>query len=464
MNIIGTAVSHKSWGKGMIADLKNNVVYIKFDFISETTPFQFPQAFTNGFLTPFDSHDALVINSYIQSLKCNNCGKMNIATELIDENYYCSVCKTKHTMPCSLCKKSHISSNLTQIGGIHKNTHLCTECVETHSYVCAICSHRFLFANKNSKELNETIVCEDCYNEAIKVCCICGNSFPRDNGKHIYQNLKSFFVCCECSETSTFGCSKCGKQRLNDHLIESKFVPTSRLICKDCVVVCSVCSVEIDKENTYAVSGQRFCPDCWSISKKECDFCGEDFIPKGIDQNHCSDCVEMLSYVDRLKKIPHIHKLYKTIDCFSLDNIDRCSLFTQLYENCINLEFNLLPDIVDSQFSFIVMKTLGYNVVVTHLPRNVVGKVRYACNITMTELRSKKGRSDVYSAINDWIDLLDDQIETSAGMMKILNYPLLLRVQTEHDKTYGKAWDGPYGYTVLGNYGDTTDFHIVGIL
>ena len=31
-------------------------------------------------------------------------------------------------------------------------------------------------------------------------------------------------------------------------------------------------------------------------------------------------------------------------------------------------------------------------------------------------------------------------------------------------KIYGKEWNGPYHYTEIGNYGDTTNFYIIGLL
>lgn len=41
----------------------------------------------------------------------------------------------------------------------------------------------------------------------------------------------------------------------------------------------------------------------------------------------------------------------------------------------------------------------------------------------------------------------------------------ILRVQTDYDKNYGKEWCGPGDYIESGNnYGDTTDFYIIGVI
>ena len=55
-------------------------------------------------------------------------------------------------------------------------------------------------------------------------------------------------------------------------------------------------------------------------------------------------------------------------------------------------------------------------------------------------------------------------VNTPEGDMAILNNPIKLRVQTDMDRNYGKCWDGQNSYTLIGNYGDTTEFYIIGIL
>ena len=82
----------------------------------------------------------------------------------------------------------------------------------------------------------------------------------------------------------------------------------------------------------------------------------------------------------------------------------------------------------------------------------------------MTEFRSRKGKLQVYDAIKRWEPTSTSKIDSAAGKMHIINYPILLRVQTEYDKIYGKEWNGPDDYIEIGNYGDTTNFYIIGII
>ena len=110
------------------------------------------------------------------------------------------------------------------------------------------------------------------------------------------------------------------------------------------------------------------------------------------------------------------------------------------------------------------MNLYPYKLVITYLPKDVIGRVKHSENVTMTQFRSRKGLLAVRNAIKNWVDNSTHFLDTSAGKMKILNYPVLLRVQTDFDKCYGKQWNGPDDYIEIGNYGDTTNFYIIGLL
>ena len=82
----------------------------------------------------------------------------------------------------------------------------------------------------------------------------------------------------------------------------------------------------------------------------------------------------------------------------------------------------------------------------------------------MTELRSQKGRFRVHAAISQWLEESDHTLSIHEGEVQLLHYPVLIRAQTKYDKVYGKEWNGPDDYIEIGNYGDTTDFYIIGVL
>lgn len=470
MSIIGASVVHKKWGNGTVVSQKDDIISVQFQLSTGETKivrFQFPEAFSNGFLIPANNESALNINSSIEDQKCDVCGQSHTHTELIDGKHFCSDCKKKNTSPCALCGKPHTKAELESVSDMDKpycTILVCKDCAEKHSFVCERCEKRYLSKNRAARKLDGKTVCKSCFEKAAKICHFCGATFSLDKGKHFYGYKDYIDVCPQCMPHQTFTCSVCGSKRLNELLVDSRYVPASKKICQECVSRCSKCGEEIDKEQTHSAFGKTFCPSCWEKDRVECPYCGDEFIPETPEQTACPDCVEMEAYVARLEKMDFLNRSYKTINCYSLDYIDRCDLFTRLYEHCRELEGYKFRESSEPPYHFLVMSMLGYNVVVTYLPSEVVGKVKYSRNVTMTEFRSKKGRFAVHSSISEWEESSKHFLETSAGRMKILNYPILLRVQTDYDKVYGKEWNGPYDYIEIGNYGDTTKFYMIGLL
>ena len=48
---VGSIVEHKAFGRGVVKDISGDIITIKFDQFPKTKMFEFPSAFTNGFLT-----------------------------------------------------------------------------------------------------------------------------------------------------------------------------------------------------------------------------------------------------------------------------------------------------------------------------------------------------------------------------------------------------------------------------
>ncbi|MBR5513407.1 MAG: hypothetical protein IKV85_05415 [Ruminococcus sp.] len=469
MNIIGTCVIHKKFGNGTIASYDNGIINVQFH--NKTVRFQFPEAFFSGFLMPIDSKAESNINTCIEELKCDVCGSLHTATELIDEKRYCPKCKKKETTPCGLCGNLHEKLKLKSITNqehLYQTISICQECAEDKSFVCEKCGKRYLKENSFMKELDNELLCKKCFDKVAKECHYCGNAFHIEEGNSLYYHGDYIDICQQCIPTQTFTCSVCNDLKLNKLLVNSKYIPATKQICSDCVYVCSNCGEEVEEHQLHmyygSTYGKGYCDSCWNEMSTVCRYCDNIFIPESFEQISCPDCIEMQAYINRLKELDFITRSYKEMSCYMLENINRCDLFTKLYENCEELSGHKFRNTGESPYHFIVMRIINYNVVITYLPSNVIGKVKHSLNITMTKFRSRKGRLDVHCTINNWDKTSEDFLMTSAGKMKILNYPILLRVQTEWDKIYGKEWNGPYDYTEIGNYGDTTKFYIIGLL
>ena len=167
-----------------------------------------------------------------------------------------------------------------------------------------------------------------------------------------------------------------------------------------------------------------------------------------------------------MKSIDFSTQSHKTIDDSFLEYLSSRQLFTKLYENCVSLGSNeLLQHNTHNSFHFLKMSIPGYDIVITYLNRNISKKVKYSTDLTTIELRSRRGKRKVFSAIRKCENSSLFHVETSAGTMKILNYPIQLRVKTEYNRIYDKESNSPDRYTnLLGNHSDTTDFYIIGII
>lgn len=470
VSIVGANVKHKTFGNGTIIGQKDSFISVQFSSLNNAkkiASFQFPDVFSNNFLTPADDESASIINRFMQERKCNFCEKLHSQTELIDGKWYCPYCKRKYTMPCSLCGSSHIQSELEFVYNPSQRIPLCKTCSEKYSFVCERCGIRYLSKDNVIPKLDGKLLCANCFDEAASTCHFCGSTFYLDDGKEFYlNNYENYIsVCPQCIPFHTFTCSVCGHQQLNEMRVNSKYIPASKRICQKCVLKCSKCGEELSKNQAHFSFEKTFCPTCWQNYKSICPYCKTEFIPESPRSTICPDCANAETYVARLKQVDFQNRAYKRIKYYSLETMDRCELFTQLYVHCEELEghkFNTKS--CESPYHFLVIKMLGHNLVVTYLQPNIIGTVKYLQNITMTEFRSKKGRHAVHNAVYTWATVSNHFMETSAGKMKILNYPILLRVQTSYDKVYGKEWRGPYDYIEIGNYGNTTSFYIIGLL
>lgn len=469
MSIIGCKVWHENFGEGMIDNYEDGVISVEFILKTgdkKISRFLFPEAFVNNFLVPIDDKSRQNIKLMMDELKCSFCGKMNLHTESIDGKRICSECKKANTFICSMCNNVHHKTNKVQIrvsDDSYQKTTICVDCAETKSFECDSCGSRFTNIYRATNTVNNKIWCKKCYRQSVELCSFCGEPYISEEGENFYRYSGDINVCPSCIPNNTFKCESCGGICLMESLVNSKFVPKSKFICDSCVSTCSVCGEAINEGDINEAFNKYYCPDCWRNMVK-CSICGDEFVPESNNQVLCPDCIDMEAYVARIENKDFINCKYREMSCYRLEYMDRCRLFTRLYESCKELEGRVFGDRNDEPFHLLVMRLLGYRVVITYLPQNIVGNVKYSRNLTLTKFRSSDGRLSVHNAISKWDDLSSHYVQTVAGKMKILNYPVLIRVQTEYDKVYGKNWNGPYDYIEIGNYGDTTDFYIIGLL
>ena len=468
MTICGLNVYHKKFGQGTIScceDKMLTAVFPNLDVSEQTKKFIFPDVFLNKQLESSDPRVEEYIQNFIEEQTCSVCGHKNVATKEIDGKRLCKSCEGKYAKKCPECGQVHLNENFSSVHLPVSPYYalMCKECYSLYVHRCDKCQTSFI-SKTPVYSFNGKTYCSRCYEQLISTCPICGEVYWDEQGKTLVKDEEYIRACPSCVEEKSFLCSECNRHVANEELVDSKYVPADKRICKSCVSHCSSCGEPVDSEHSCTYFWKTYCKDCEGSKKMECTICGEEFIPEEEGQHLCPECMDSVAYLQKLKEIDFSEQRVKVMSVYSLDNMDRCKLFTNLYENCRSLVTGQPPRNEDEPFHYIVMSVPGYQAVLTYLPREVTTKVRCSANLTMTELRSQKGRFKVHGAIEHWLEESDQTLTINEGEVQLLHYPVLIRAQTQYDKVYGKEWNGPDDYIEIGNYGDTTDFYIIGVL
>lgn len=469
---IGCKINHKSWGEGIVEKFDNSSLVAHFSKTNtgeRSVGFQFPQAFVDGFLFFTDPTLQKYIQQLIAENKCCFCGTIGIQTEVIDGKRVCIKCKKDHMTKCPFCNEVHENGLMQKYypdENSIKSILICHECANNHTFVCERCNKRLHINHKVASKVSDKTLCKKCLPNVVRECHFCKNLFDVNKGDTFYDYDEggTVNVCPDCLATHTFTCTECGYEKLITSRFKSKHITDDCNVCKSCVSKCSICNEFFADSNIVTSFGKDICSHCWDKLKKQCSICNDEFISTSSTDKLCPDCVKMQQYEDRIMNIDFSSFVYKTINYGSLEYIDRCELFTELFIHNTDSPIYSFQKQKSEPLNFIVSNIYGYKVLITYLNHDIVQDVLPSVNITMTEFRSRKGRSKVYRAINRWLPTSTKTVVTPAGEMHIFNYPVLLRVQTKYDKIYGKEWNGPDDYIEIGNYGDTTNFYIVGYL
>lgn len=468
MSIIGCIVYNKRYGKGCIEKCENNIITVKFNDQNcgeFTINFIFPGAFSNGFLIAYDEK----IPQYIKQIEieqtCTSCGRNNLPTKLIDGNRFCTTCEKQKTSHCIFCGEVHDRRFFTLINtkGPPYMVSMCRNCVPRHTFICDECGNQYTEENRFPCSGGKNL-CTSCYQMLVEECAYCGKQHLREECEIFFRNEEAILVCPDCRKLYTFTCSKCGHEELIESLVDSKYIPATKRVCKECACVCSSCGEATEWKSVVRSFGRHYCTRCWETKKRGCPICNELFIPDGETQSVCFDCVDSEIYIRSLEQMDFSFRKAKLMSAYDLESVNRCYLFTCLLDNCRFLENGMPPKSDCEYFHYLIIHFLGYDAVVTYIPRSIMLNVGCSANVTMTEFRSSRGKQKVRNAISHWLSRSDHKILLPEGHMLVLNYPVLLRVQTEYDKNYGKEWNGPGDYIEIGNYGDTTNFYFIGVL
>lgn len=469
--LVGCRVLHSTLGYGIIEDNANGIITVRFkDSIGgeKFSRFLFPGAFLEKHLVGADVAAEKRISQTIADSKCCICGRNDVLTESIDGDRFCSRCKKSYTVKCRFCGNTYDKKRLTTVSDFenrYKRIPICKQCHDENTFFCTNCEAQLLNSFKAEKPGKDGAICQRCYEELSDICDFCGARYIAVEEDMIWYGREDVDICPACIRKNTFVCSQCGKKRLHTSMVDSKYVPASEKTCIYCVKTCDSCGIAVNTGAAKNVDGYHYCPECYVKMKMVCEKCGSEFMSQNSTDRYCADCVKTREYIKRIKDLDFSRRSYRVINYFNLKTTDCCKLFTHFFEYCRELEgWRLYVSPEAERFQLMIMHFPMYKLVIVHFPTDVAGNVKVAKDITMSEFKTTKGMRSVHAVVSRWVAESTHCIETAAGRMKLMDRPVLLRVQTQYDKTYGKHWNGPGDYIEIGNYGDTTEFYIIGVL
>jgi len=284
-----------------------------------------------------------------------------------------------------------------------------------------------------------------------KVCEKCGLKVDGRSKKYRETSL-----CEKCFNERFFVCDSCGEIMYKEDRCLSRIVPKSKKWCVDCVESCKLCGKKFKRTDLLLYKGKYLCKNCKDNRIKQCPNCGREFGQKRINSKYCEACRFQIIHKKNLRNIEFDQIRYLEFGFAHLLDSSTRKLMSRLNNTCEDDPFDILfVPYYEGQFPQLVIVHESSNL----FDKKSLSKVIDSC--TMTEF--KKGTL--------FFDLIHNEYPIFAKIKwnKKLNihfwkFPLHLRAQTYGDMDYRKEYC--YGDLVYegNNYGDTSDFYIIGVL
>lgn len=316
------------------------------------------------------------------------------------------------------------------------------------------------------------VVIKPCYLNSKKLCEECErNLFPCEEcGEMVdrrYISDSEYALCQKCFDRTYYKCSVC------QGTYEKRSMPslnnpdkTEEIWCADCAAekgfhLCSGCDKIYPDEKIVSLDYSSFCPTCLIEQTHICENCGSRYILGSwdTDEHFCFTCYRRKTYMETLLAMDFSALRVERITPYRLARIQTVPLMTMLCtpygqkdkkgnikESCDVIlidTYNKALVLVSGTFPLVKMSAKSYN------------------EATMTEF---KRQNLSYSLLEEKHDLLLTLPWSNELLFDVWQNPFLLKAGTYYDRDYRKEWYGDNLVYEGNNYGDTTEFFIVGVL
>ena len=408
MDILGSHVLHKTFGRGEIVGLQDNRILVVFNNTKagiRKSIFLLPESFLG--VSPFLQAEEDTLASYINGVvfgefTCHFCKKQVSAKVLLNEKHLCSEC-SKYA---SICKS-------------------CGSLVDTRS---------------SKYTTNHGRLCMDCYSKLYFSCCICGNTYERGlhnpaHGKSIPENEKWCYSCA-----------------LNNELM-----------------LCRGCNLFFSMDSLTRVEGIEYCDSCLSNFTAICSKCGVRTVcsDKSTKPVLCRSCAKISQYKEIFANIDFTKLRVCRENVYSLEKNPTTVTMTMLHSskwlNEVVHGDKKPPDrpyydvlLISGLYYYPDMELVViYGDCIRHL---IPGAFKSS---TMTVFKQERIAMNLLYMKHD---ILQSTKCSDGRIFELWQSPFRLRAKTDYDTFYGKEWHGRYLVYEGNNYGDTSDFYVIGML
>lgn len=310
------------------------------------------------------------------------------------------------------------------------------------------------------KEYEGILCCPQCY-PVLKTCDYCHRSFLADDIIGMYK-VK---VCKHCYSKHFYKCKECGNDvdlhnkmqyEYFDKMLENQLCS---YCTQDLLSYCACCDKYVDSElinlgDTYAV-----CKECYDNKRYQCEECGSLVRYFNRVEGLCSRCWHARFYVDDVvsffeQDLEVVQYSFSQIkEMRHEDLMGNLRVGERWISRTEKVPFDVLQ-IVLTEWPLRICLIVNEHIS-SHAEEARIG------SCTMTEFKknyalfwriNRQKHNEIIRSIP-----LDDNKE-----LKIYKYPIYLRAMTSLDKDYRKEWHNDVLVYEGNNFGDTSDFYVVG--
>lgn len=371
---------------------------------------------------------------------------------------------------------------------ISTSSELVTEWLSTYTaFHCAICERQ----RDTLQEIDGEHICSECI-ERLPRCWECGTHMRRNRiGLAINEVFLMKYICTDCATKDYRQCNQCG----NMHSIsrrKNRFprISDEVMLCENCIesktIICDCCEENIFEKDATLVEGHPLCNVCYTKKSYICKTCGQYIFGNmcyPFLEGFCNVCGPTSVYEQyAAERIKHMGECVRK----AFHSFQKCAstpLMTRLHKSYHSQYTNakaFLSEIENSNKDFLYQMQLEHVqrlekappydtllidlwnltlIVVSDLPQQISNY--YEGVITATNFK----QSSNYTWMSVHATRKKMKVSLSDGRIAyIWDKPYRFRAVTEFNKDFGMEFHGRYEVVQKDQYGDTSDFYIIGAI